>query len=366
LGIREGVIPIIVCAALLSHEADVALYEDGAFLPQITGPVLEKLVKQPAQYSVRRWHVDGVRTAVFAQLAEMLGQSSVSDRIEQRDLLDVVKPLIRFARRLNGLCQHTRRFSPAALAVREALLGASDPDQLLFKQLPEACGITPFSGRKGAKDTDVQEFRKTLQNALAELQKGYDTLLQSLSEELGSVLEASPHPRGIRGALTHRAAQVLPIALSSELKVLCGRLADSAVEEVAWIESVASFLANKHPSQWIDEDRARFSLRLEQLTHGFRALESLVIARKQDGRTEVDESIQLAVVGSAFPQSQQVVHISPPERERVAHLESELNSIVAGHRHNGDRRILLAALAGVVRTVLTDDAEVIARQEITP
>ncbi len=357
-GLRDGVIPIVACAALLAHEADVAIYENGAFLPQITEPVLEQLVKSPASYTVRRWQVDGVRSVVFAQLAEMLGQSAVAGKIGQRDLLDVVKPLLRFVRRLNEFCRATKTFSPTALAVRHALLDASEPDHLLFTELPKACGLEPFTSRKPATSSDIQHFRRTVQNALAELQKGYDTLLHSLLEELGSALESPPHPRGIRASLRTRAVQVAPFALNSDLRVFSTRLADAAADDRLWIESIASFLSNKHPSQWVDDDRARLGVRLTQIASAFRSLEALALSRRQTSGQSTDESVHLSVVGSGFPESKLVVHIAPHEADTVSAIEGQLRSVIDANRLGGQRRLVVAALARVVREALSEEVAI--------
>ncbi|NOT01204.1 MAG: hypothetical protein HOP29_11315 [Phycisphaerales bacterium] len=354
-GVREGVIPIIVCTALLAREADVAIYEKGAFLPQLTDPVLEKLVKSPSNYAVRRWHVDGVRAVVFEQLAEMLGHSAVAGKVGRRDLLDVVKPILRFVGRLNEFCRTTKTFSPTAVAVRHALLDATEPDQLLFSELPKACSMEPFAARKPATPGDVQRFRRTLQNALAELQKGYDALLHSLLEELADGLENPPHPRGIRASLRHRSAQVTAFALNPELRVFSARLADASADDRSWIESIASFLSNKHPSQWIDDDRARLRVRLAQVASAFRSLEALALARQQGSYLSTDESIHLSVVGTAFPESRLIVHIGPDEAGTVTTIEDQLRSVLDAHRKGNDRRFLVAALARVVRSTLSDE-----------
>ena len=93
-GMRNGVIPIFICAALIGNESDVAVYDEGAFVPQLTSAIFDQIITSPSRYTVRRWHVSGVRVAVFEQLGRMLGRSPITERIEVRDLLDVVKPLI--------------------------------------------------------------------------------------------------------------------------------------------------------------------------------------------------------------------------------------------------------------------------------
>jgi hypothetical protein len=355
-GLRNGVIPIFVCAALLGNESDVALYEDGGFLPQLTDAVFEKLIKDPSRYTVRLWHVTGVRVTVFEQLAKMLGQSPITDRIEARDMLGVVKPLVRFVRKLNDFTRQTKTFAPVTIAVREAIANASEPDHLLFHDLPRACGVEPFAASKKDRSEDIKRFLRVLQGSLNELQRGYDVLLRNLTDKLAESLEVSDQDQKPRTCLARRAMGVTTVALSPEIKVFTSRIADAAADDdTAWIEQIASFLANKHPTLWHDDDRNRFTVRLSQMADAFRSLESLVLARKDlRADEEQSESIRISVVGTRSPQTDHVVHLNVQEAEKVRGLESKLTILFEPYSCNGSRKLVLAALARVAQTILNN------------
>jgi hypothetical protein len=89
-GMKQGVIPVIFCASLLCHDTDVALYEEGAFVPEITTDVFERLLKHPQEFEVRSYRVSGVRKQVFEQYA------AVCDAKNAPNLVAVVRPLFRF------------------------------------------------------------------------------------------------------------------------------------------------------------------------------------------------------------------------------------------------------------------------------
>lgn len=63
-GVRPGPIPVVVCAALIAADSDVAVYEEGSFVPQLNISAFERLIKAPQTFSVRRWRVTGVRAAI--------------------------------------------------------------------------------------------------------------------------------------------------------------------------------------------------------------------------------------------------------------------------------------------------------------
>ena len=149
-----------------------------------------------------------MRLAVFEQLGKMLGRNPVASKVEVKDLLDVVKPLMRFVRKLNDFAKQTKAFAPITLAVRAAIIDASEPDMLLFRDLPAACGVDSFTGKSSDRSADVEKFLRALQAALSEIQRGYDLLLQNLGTELASALAADATERDRRKLLCARAAMV--------------------------------------------------------------------------------------------------------------------------------------------------------------
>src|SRR5262249_7203736 len=118
-GLRDGPIPVLLCAALIASDSDVGLYEAGSFVPQLTISVFERLMKKPADFLVRRWRVTGVRAAVFHQMAEMLGQTGTVAAIGKRQILDIIRPLLRFISQLTEYARNTQRISEKATKIRD-------------------------------------------------------------------------------------------------------------------------------------------------------------------------------------------------------------------------------------------------------
>ena len=115
-GVRAGVLPVILAAVLLASESEIALYEDGAFVPQLTVEVFERLMKTPGLFAVRRWNVVGVRATIFGQMSNLLGSPGES-RTGKEKVLSVVKPLLGFYRRLDAYSIEGHHFRHHAAAI---------------------------------------------------------------------------------------------------------------------------------------------------------------------------------------------------------------------------------------------------------
>ena len=139
-GIKDGPLPVIVVAALLARTSRVAVYERGSFVPAWTPSHAERLLKSPDGFEVRQCRIDGHRREVIKRLAETLLPSTA----RKSSLLGVVRGLVQFVAKLTPYARRTLRISDRARDIREALIRAREPAQLVFDDLPAACGCALF------------------------------------------------------------------------------------------------------------------------------------------------------------------------------------------------------------------------------
>src|SRR5579871_4516876 len=53
-GLKDGPLPVVLVAAILSWKDEMALYEDGAFVASLSGAVIERFLRQPDRFEVQR------------------------------------------------------------------------------------------------------------------------------------------------------------------------------------------------------------------------------------------------------------------------------------------------------------------------
>ena len=139
IGLRRGPLPILLCAVLLHYESEIALYEDGSFVTDISIPVFERLIKSPEKFQIKRFRMSGIRSEVFSEFLGLLSQPS--PMMGQSNLLAVVKPLVRFVAKLPRYTMLTQELSHEAIELRKTIANTREPDTLLFVQLPQALGF---------------------------------------------------------------------------------------------------------------------------------------------------------------------------------------------------------------------------------
>lgn len=281
IGMKEGPIPVLLTAALLSMQGEVGIYQDGTFQPELTVELVERMVKDPRRFAVRHFALTGARRMVVADLAALFGH--VDSKV---GLLAVVTPLVHLIRRLPEYTLRTTRLSPLARQVRDAIRTAREPDVLLFEALPQACALRPFTPESDVDLRKVTTYREVLREAVEELNSAFPAMLDRLRQRLG---EAFGIRREVENELRARASRLIGRVIDQRLKsVLVAASAPLSGHE--WIEAVAMNLVGIPPRSWRDEDVARAELNAAELGALFRRVEWLSL---QHDHLEADEATTL-------------------------------------------------------------------------
>jgi len=353
-GLKLGIIPVLFCAAALAHDTEVAVYENGGFVPELSVEVFERLLRSAEKFEVRRYRVEGVRRDVFQRFADLLGDAGKSG---DANLVAVVRPLYRFFNRLPQYTRQTKALSETAVAVRETLLNAREPDVLLFEELPRSCGFGPF----GSATTSgaIAAFFAKFRTALSELQRRYDDLLS----ELLHLLFGAFHTEGtrVREIIRFRARALENCAVEPRLRAFIHYLYDEQLDDVPWIEAIATLLTGKPPRGWTDADRARYEVMLSELARSFRHIEALSfeLADRAKAGLPVGEVLRLGVTDRYSKDLEAVVVVEPNEQATVAEVVIQVEELLDRLGASDRPALALAALATVSRRFLADlDAQV--------
>lgn len=268
-GVRAGVAPLLLAVVLKLRAHEIAVYENGTFRSTFSGEDFIRLIKGPETFALQAYRIDGVRAEVFARLAAAFAEPA---RARDSQILDVVQPLARFAARLPEYTRRAGDLGPRAAKVRDVLLSATEPATLLFRDLPAACGLEPFSPDQRTDDGRADTFVQRLQSAVDEMRGDYLRLLQRVIETIAAALGDSEVLD--RAGLARRAARVASAATLPKLRSFALRLRDPNTTDEAWAEAMGSYLVAKPPARWNSADERRALEELASLSQLFHRVET--------------------------------------------------------------------------------------------
>jgi hypothetical protein len=355
-GLKDGILPVLLAAALLHGDTEVALYEEGTFVPRLSPPIFERILRAPQKFEVQRCRITGARSAVLRRYADLLGQGKQAASNGAPALLDVVRPLARFVRQLPDYVVKTRQLSAPAQAVLRAVREARQADRLLFTDLPAACGLAPFTaeGRQDREKFDA--FFEALRAALAELQEMYPRLLAEIELVFFKAFHLKESLAHARAEIAHRGQMVLNLAVDPKLKSFLLRVTDATLDDRTWLESLVSLFGGKPPSAWDDLDRARFEANLVAMARTFRHFEVLVFEMEESGTGFLDGDQQMLRVSITTPgagELEQVVRIPPGMEDQITRALAGVQRVFEETGIFGDHQLSAAILARMTQQLLS-------------
>jgi hypothetical protein len=296
-GLKDGPVPVLLSHYLLLHDDQVGLYEDGRFVPGVDTAVIERLAKNPETFHCSSFALEGLRKTYLQQLLDAL----LIECPRGVTLLYAVKQVLKQVRQWTGHSRHTQSLSAQAKALRKACLGAKEPDQLVFVDLPRSVGVETLTKQS------VEQAVPAIASAMREIGGRFDSLLIEMEKAIGEALNSIGV--SVRGDVAARAVRLKDQILDPRLRALALALADQELEaDRDWVQRVGLSLLGRAPSEWIDADVQRFHVALNELAPAFRRLEALHFNHQGDGQAGF-KAVRVGITTSEGADHQQVISV---------------------------------------------------------
>lgn len=351
-GLREGPLPVLFTALLQIKGEEVALYEDGLFVPDTGIETLERLVRRPSTFALRCYRLDAdERKAIEAldDLVQASGKGFERATGPAGNLIAIVRQLVRTVEDLPPYVRHTRRgLSPSACAVRDLLRMARDPLSLLLDDMPQALGVA-LDGTD-----EPSAYAHALNTSILEIMRAYPNLLDTVEEQVREAFGVEAAGDDLREALRWRTLPLLEYAGDTKLRIFL----KETTREVGsnghdWREGLArAALGGKPPTHWRDEDLDACATQFRILATECDVLSELVATAGNDTATTV---ASIGILEPGTGKRRAVIACSGGKRAPVADLTRELREAV--DRSGLDARSQLMALALAARDLLPADGE---------
>ncbi len=362
-GVKRGAIPILLAALLLYHNDDISIYKDGTFIPVLGAEHFELLVKHPQRFSVKYFEIVGLRSQVFRELENVLRSTNSQNKNQNQNkkapanvrnatMLSVVKPLFQFVKKLPAYTTKTTRISKEAQAVVKTLQMAQEPDVLLFKTLPIACGLEAIAPNQADDGTTAKKFKTQLVHVLQEVQTSYDCLLAHCQSLLHDAFAVRRDDEKLREDLRVRASYLTGNCSERMLKSFVMAAADEAVSDRQWLESLLMIVADKPAESWTDADMNSFELKLSDLARRFINLEALTKGME----VSQHQGFDARRITISRPDGHEVHRLVWLDHEDSDRLEVLVDKILNGLMIEEEDRLQQALIAKLAERVLNKES----------
>ena len=287
-GMRRGVMPVFVAAALQAFGKAVAIKREGEYLSDVLASEIEEFCSAPEKFTVDVLEVDTVLSSYLRGLIEQFdGRQPVMDGDLIRQFYDSLEF---WKAQLPGQAMRTRYVSEEARRFQRILRKESDPLVLALREFPKLAGA-----RK--PDGSTSEFIAKLRREIESIVEGYAEKAISVAREVFDIAN-----EGEQNTLECAKAWSMcfgeeTVALS-ELDNACRAVLERArgategrYTESSFVLALSSILLGRGFDKWDDASPREFA---EQLRETVAKLERTAL------ESEKPSELLLPLLGSYF------------------------------------------------------------------
>lgn len=336
-GVKDGLMPILAVAFVLSQRDKLAVYRGGVFRAKFDDVDVDYLAKDAAIIQLRWMDLTDVARRLLSDLAQVVRDLDKTNELVDLEPVDVGRGLVAIYDGLPNWTKRTMRLSSNAVRIRDLFKRARDPNRFLFDDIPGLLG----EDISIANEDGLRRVVASVHEGLKELLLAHPSMLRRLRDIMLAELQApNASPQSLL-ELRDRANNIKQLAGDFRLDALAGRLSEFDGSEESF-EKVASLAANKPPRDWVDPDLDRAAIELADMAQRFLRAETYArVKGRSDKRHAM--AVVISMEGRPAPLLEEFA-IADADRAAVNDLIDRISAAL--EQGDTDRRsIILAALA---------------------
>lgn len=319
--LKQGLIDFWIPTFLFLKRDDFAVFSEDSYIPYLSEENLELIAKKPQDYTIKAFDIEGVKLDIFNSYRTFLNQS-VEQKFDNSSFIETIKPFIVFYKQLPEYSKQTKRLSPSALKIRQAIVKSKDPEETFFESFPSALGLSLNALQQDR--SKLQSYVTNLQNAVRELRTSYDELVKRFEDFICDEIIGKPVEfEEYKEHLQKRFKKLKKHLLLTNQKTLVQRI-DSALEDkTTWLNSIAQAITGKTLEVFTDEDEI---LLYEKFKAMILELDSLTNISKAD-IDEANEEVIGVKIDSFFSKiDPKVVRVPKSKSKEIEELKISLKT----------------------------------------
>lgn len=336
-GVREGLLPVLTVAFLLSQRKRLAFYRDGNFQARFTDLEIDYLTNDPSSIQLRWMNISDLTNKILNGISEIAKDLAPDQCLQYQEPIDVARNLIAIFDGLHPWTHRTMALSADTLKIRDLFKHANDPNKFLFDDIPS------LFGREGdiEKPANIQKTIKQLREGLNELIEAYPKMLDHLKGQMLRELQVQNVSQKNLTELHERAKNIQQVGGDFRLDAFIARIStfSGSIEDM---EGIASLATSKPPRDWVDRDLDQAAVEIMDLAQQFNRLESFARVK---GRPDKRHAMAVVVGLKGIPTPLlEEFDVTESERDAVDSVITAVEGALKGSNEK-QRNIILAALA---------------------
>jgi hypothetical protein len=343
--LKQGFVDFWLPVFLLSKANEYALFDNNGYIPALNNDILELVNKKPEMFKVKAFDIAGIRLELLNRYRTFLSQPENS-KPNNKVFIQTIKPFLSFYRDLKDYAKQTKNLSKRALAVREVIAKAKDPEKTFFEDFPAALGYSmhELQTKSGLAET----FIKKLQEAIKEINSSYDRLLNRFEATITKdVLGTSEEFPKYKEQFLNRYKHLKVHLLSTGHKSFYARLTSPLDDRTAWLNSISQACVGKPLTGLSDEDEVVLFEKFSDLIY---ALDNFSELSKASLHEDEEDVLKFELTSFVEGLNKNLLRIPKAKSKEIEDKQNKIKSILGR-----DKKINIAVLAYLIKEYLTNE-----------
>jgi hypothetical protein len=336
-GVKDGLMPILAVAFILSQRDTLAIYREGIFRARFDDVDVDYLAKDPSSIQLRWMDLSRVSRSLLSSMAEIVRALDRTNTLVHLEPIDVARGLVAIYDQMPEWTKRTMRLSANAVRVRDIFKRAKDPNKFLFDDIPGMLG-------EDARTADEQAIARVVSNVrdgLEELSNAYPSMLARLRDIMLSELEVPNIAPQSLEELRARSENIRELSGNFRLEAFVGRLAHYDGRDETF-EGIASLAANKPPRDWADPDLDQAAIEIADLAQRFLRAETYARVKGRPSNRDA-LAVVIGVNGRPVPLLEEFA-VAESDRAEVEEIVARVTRVLE-EAEATQSSVILAALA---------------------
>ena len=336
-GVKDGLLPILAVAFILSQRDKLAIYRDGIFRAKFDDVDVDYLKKDAAFVQLRWMDLTDIARRLLSGMAQVVRDLDKKNELAHLKPIDVGRGLVAIYDQLPKWTERTMRLSSNAVDIRDLFKRAHDPNQFLFDDIPGTLGDDVSL----ANEDDLRRVIGSVREGLEELVQAYPSMLHRLRDIMLAELQVPNVSPQALTELRERAENIRQLTGDFRLNAFVGRLSqfDGSDER---FEGIASLAANKPPRDWVDPDLDQAAIELADMAQRFLRAETYARVKGRPDKRQA-MAVVIGMDGRPAPLLEEF-EIADSDRAAVNDIIERVAAAL-GEADTSRGSIILAALA---------------------
>lgn len=343
--LKQGFVDFWIPIFLLSKADEYALFDTNGYIPVLNNDILELVNKKPEMFKVKAFDIAGIKLELLNRYRTFLSQSENS-KPNNKVFIQTIKPFLSFYRDLKEYAKYTKNLSKRALAVREVIAKAKDPEKTFFDDFPSALG---YGMQELQSKPDLAEtFIKKLQEAIKEINSSYERLLNRFETSITKdVLGTNKEFPTYKEQFLHRYKHLKVHLLSTDHKSFYARLISPLDDRTAWLNSISQACIGKPLTVLSDEDEV---VLFERFADHIYALDNFSELSKASLHENEEDVLKFEVTSFMEGLNKNLLRIPKAKSKEIEEKQNKIKSILGS-----DKKTNIAVLAYLIKEYLKNE-----------